>query len=188
MPYFNNTPLPTEKIASTQPKILANFAYLQTSLNLNHTFNGNAIGSEATGSHQRLDMPNQALDITSLPTGIAAAVYSIGGNIFSWNGAKRPVSGISETSTVNIKVSYETVLTLPNNAGVPNDCIGVVFVQRSNTMDACFFISSASTTTITGQATGSGAGFQLSGQTVIQYRRGSGVDYNATVKSIFWPI
>jgi hypothetical protein len=192
MAYFNNTPLATEQIASTQPKILANFAQLQTSLNLNHTFNGNAIGSEASGSHQRLDMPNQALDITSLPTGIAATVYAIGGNIFSWNGAKRPISGISNTVTdLEITTTPQTIITLPNNAGVPNACIGMLLIQSSTgALDTCFFTSIAGVTRISNPQSGNTSGFINDANINIQYRRSTtGVDYsNATAKSILWPI
>lgn len=125
MTYTPNVPQATQTIAFTQPLIQANFTYIDTAMKVNHTWNGNAISTEANGSHQRLDFPNQASDISALPSGIAAVVYSIGGNLFSWNGAKRPISGVSSTGTVTLQPSGAI-------GSVANDCIGFVMVQTNN--------------------------------------------------------
>lgn len=114
MTYTANTPQATQIIAATQPLIQGNFSYLDTALKVNHTFNGNGIGAEAAGSHQKLDFPNQGSDIAALPAGIAAVQYCIGGNLYTWNGAKRPLSGIATVASISISSGGTTTLvTLP---------------------------------------------------------------------------
>lgn len=117
MTYTANTPQATQIIAATQPLIQGNFSYLDTALKVNHTFNGNGIGVEAAGSHKRLDFPNQGSDIVALPAGIAAVQYCIGGNLYTWNGAKRPVSGVAAVTTLVFPGTF-TIVTLPA------DCTG----------------------------------------------------------------
>ncbi len=123
--YTPNTPLATQTIAFTQPLIEDNFTYINTAMKVNHTWNGNQITTEAVGSHQRMDMPNLGADIASLPVGINAVMYAIGGNIFSYNGAKRPVSGVSTSGTVTLQPSASI-------GSVANDCIGFVMVKTNN--------------------------------------------------------
>lgn len=89
-------------------------------MQVDHTFNGNAISGEASGSHQRLDFPSQLTDIASLPTGIAAVQYVKGGNLYSYNGSKQPVSGVSVTGLVSLTTSPQTLFT------VPAECTGYV--------------------------------------------------------------
>lgn len=130
MPYTNNTPQATQTIAFTQPLIEDNFGYIAAEQRVNHTWTdnsgSNAIAGEADGSHQELNMPNQLADITgALPTGIAAIMYAKGGNLYTWNGAKRPVSGISTSGTVTLQPSGSI-------GSVADDCIGFVMVKANN--------------------------------------------------------
>lgn len=126
MSYTNNVPQATQTIAFTQPLIFNNFSYIDTAMKINHTWNGNAIGSEAPGSHQEVSFPNQGSDISSLPTGIASVLYSIAGNLFSYNGAKNPVSGVSGSGTITLTTSFQTIFTVPPN------CIGAVTFSDIN--------------------------------------------------------
>lgn len=125
MSYDNNVPQGSQRIADTQPLIQGNFAYLDTAMKINHAWNGNEIAAEADGSHQKLSMPNQGADITgALPTGIAAIMYAIGGNLFTWNGTKNPVSGYSGNGTITtLNATPQTIITAP----VP--CIGFIIYQ-----------------------------------------------------------
>jgi len=82
MTYTPNVPQFNQTIGQTQAIINANFQYLNTSLQLNHTFNGNAIAGEAAGSHQEVQMPNTpTVEPTSNPTGIRNTIYSFQKNI-----------------------------------------------------------------------------------------------------------
>ena len=126
MTYTNNTPQATQTIAFTQPLIENNFLYIDTAMKVDHAWNGNEINSQADGSHQKISLPNQPTDIVgALPTGISSIMYAIGGNIFSWNGAKRPVSGVSTSGTVTLQPSGAI-------GSVANDCIGFVMVKTNN--------------------------------------------------------
>lgn len=128
MSYNPNIPQPTERIADSQPQILGNFSYIQTAMQEDHAWNGNEINGQADGTHQQVSLPNQPADITgALPTGIAAIEYAIGGNLYTWNGAKNPVSGVSASGTFAIGTTFATIVTAPNN------CIGFVLFQFANT-------------------------------------------------------
>jgi len=121
--YTPNVPQGNQQIASTQVPILNNFQYINTAMQVDHIWTDNLANTPTDGSHNKMSMPNQGSDIISMGTGIAAVIYTIGNNIFSWNGAKRPVSGISATAIAALTPSFTTIFA------VPNDCIGFVMIQ-----------------------------------------------------------
>lgn len=80
MAYTNNVPQGNQTIAQTQPLILGNFGFIQTDLDVEHIFNGNApFGTQAEGTHIQASMPNQASP-PALGTGIAG-IYYVSGNL-----------------------------------------------------------------------------------------------------------
>jgi len=188
MTYTPNTPQGNQQIAATQIPILNNFTYINTAMKIDHAWNGNEIGGQADGSHQKISLPNQATDISSLGTGIASVMYSIGGNIFSYNGTKRPVSGVSGTGTVFIQNSFTTVFM------IPADCFGHVLFSQPGTGSATVFtffsvasvvyISYLSSAVITGFTTLNLINNSLN----LQVNRANGVNYTSTYKYIYWPI
>lgn len=190
MTYTPNTPQATQTIAFTQPLIQDNFTYVNTAMRVNHTWNGNQISTEANGSHQRLDFPNQLADISSLPTGVAAVVYSIGGNLYSYNGAKRPVSGVSVSATVNITTAPATLATLPN------DCHGFVTVWAGNPFVnlaasyAFFMVAGVGYFQQAVQPVGSQTTLSIGiSANTLAISRSTGADIpNAPYKVIYWPV
>lgn len=190
MTYTPNVPQAAQTIAFTQPLIESNFGYIDVAMKVNHTWNGNSISTEAAGSHQRIDMPNQVSDITSLPTGINTVMYSKAGNIFSWNGAKCPVSGVVISGTVNVTPVAATIATLPN------DCHGFVTIWTGNLLDNLaasysFFMTGGvgyyqqSVQPVGSQIT---IVISISGNN-LQLRRDSGINIpNAPFKVIYWPV
>lgn len=199
MSYTNNVPQATQTIAATQPLIQANFGYIDTAMKVNHTFNGNAIGTEAVGSHQKVAFPNQGSDIVALPVGISAVQYAIGGNLYTWNGAKRPVSGVSGRGTIALTTVnvFQTIFT------VPAECVGFVSIQESPggigqpfTKTFHFFTSAAASPTSQFDEAYQTAGGSLiltlavSGGNVQVARAngGGGGAYTAEFKYIYWPI
>lgn len=195
MTYTENVPLATQTKAFTQSIIEANFQDNATAWRDNHTFvsaeNNNAIAGEANGSHQKMSMPNQSVDITgALPGGIATIMYAIGGNIFAWNGAKGPVSGVSGSGTQTINTVLTTILTLPAN------CIGLLCIYDNNVLPLtnglttvffyslagvlyCSFAGLGGTTNVTTGVTGLNLKVRVAsvGQTIT----------NAPYKYIYWP-
>src|SRR5271166_5811673 len=134
MAYTPNVPQGNQQIASTQNPILQNFTFLNTTLQADHAFNGNEISSQADGTHQKISLPNQSADITgALPTGIAAVEYCIGGNLYTWNGVKNPISGVSASGIFAMQTSFTTIITLPS------DCIGFILIQLSPIYAVCNF-------------------------------------------------
>src|SRR5574338_1201850 len=73
MTYTPNVPQSNQTIAQTTNPIKNNFTYLDTTLKVEHSFNGNAPGV-ADGTHLHTSMPNQA-DPGSLPTGTNGQYY-----------------------------------------------------------------------------------------------------------------
>jgi hypothetical protein len=198
MSYTPNVPQGNQQIASTQVPILNNFTYINTAMRVNHTWNGNGISTEAAGSHQRLDMPNQGSDIASLPSGIASVLYSIGSNLYAYNGNKNPVSGVSGSGTIAITTTAQPFLTLPVTSGSsPIDTIGfVLFTQgpfiNTTTPVFTFFTLAGSTYVGPTIANVSGLGginlFMGSSANSLTIRRLNSGDYTATFKYIYWPI
>jgi hypothetical protein len=187
MSYTFNVPQASQVVGATQSPIQANFTYLNTALQVDHTFNNNAIAGEAAGSHQRLDFPNQGSDIASLGTGIAAVLYAIGGNLFSYNGSKQPVSAIA--GTVSIQPTTMNAITIVT---VPNDCIGMVIGPTSNSTAAQigFFTVSSGTVVafLTLSQTSSGAVYSFSGLTLQVQAVQSSYNSPKKFKYIMWPI
>ena len=201
MTYTKNVPQGNQQIASTQVPILNNFSYIDTAMKINHTWNGNAIGSEAPGSHQKIAFPNQGSDIASLPTGIADVLYSIAGNLYTYNGTKNPVSGYSGSGTVMITTTATAFITLPVTSGSsPIDTIGFVLVQGNpaapvqQSVPIMAFFSKAGVLypmqTVSIVSSGqiilnlSASNNQL----YINRTSGSFIDYTAIFKYIYWPI
>lgn len=138
MAYTANVPQANQQISSTQAPILGNFTYINTAMQIDHAWNGNEINLQADGSHQKVSLPNQAVDITgALPTGIANIEYCIGGNLYAWDGTnKQIVSGRVASGSV----AFPTINTPVNLTGavLPNDCIGFVSVRSSNTLNISY--------------------------------------------------
>lgn len=184
MSYTPNVPQANQKIAATQAPIEANFQYVNTAMQVNHTFNGNALLGEAAGSHQKVACPNQA-DIVSLPTGIAAIMYANAGNFYSYNGTKNVMSAVDLSATAaTLTATPSTLFT------VPPESIGFIMGTAANfstrfnvygfmSQGGVLFISYLSNATSAGwTATVSGLNFQVNGTT------------NTTLayKAIYWAI
>jgi hypothetical protein len=127
MVYTVSVPLQNQQIAATQGPIQQNFAFINSSMQDNHTFNGNPIAGEPNGSHQKLEFPNQVADLAVLPGGISAVQYAKDGNLYNYNAAngKGSVSGVTITDNKVLDTSATTIAILPN------DCIGTVVFQFS---------------------------------------------------------
>ena len=191
MTYTPNTPQATQTIAFTQPLIESNFTYLEDAIERDHAWQGNIIGTEAPGRHQKVSMPNQGSDIVALPTGCSTVEYSIGGNKYMWNGAKRPISGVSGRGTIGLTTSFQTIFT------VPAECIGWVSIKNSlvlpYTTTFHFFTSAAAVPTeeydqpYQLQGSSTLLSFAITGGNA-QIARTSGSNYTAEFKYIYWPI
>ncbi len=185
MTYTPNVPQETQTIAFTQPIIQKNFMYIDTAMKIDHAWNGNEINSQADGSHQKISLPNQPTDITgALPTGISAIIYAIGGNIFSWNGAKRPISGITVTGSNTFNASPVALTTLPN------DCIGYLMFFESTVFTqqvgpAFHFMTNAGVGTVTNQPSLSSFQIQCTTTSLTATYSGS---ITTSYKIIYWPI
>jgi hypothetical protein len=184
MTYTPNVPQATQTIAFTQKLIQDNFTYVDTALKVNHTWNGNGISTEAAGSHQRLDMPNQLANIVALPTGINAVIYAIGGNIYSYNGAKRPISGITVTGSLAFTASPQTIATLPA------DCIGYVMFFENTIITqqvgpVFHFMTNASVGTVTNPVGSTGFAVQC---TTTNLTASHAPNLTTSFKIIYWPI
>ena len=199
MTYTPNTPQATQTIAFTQPLIESNFTYIENAIDKDHAWQGNIIGTEVPGRHQTISMPNQGADIVALPTGCSTVEYSIGGNKYMWNGAKRPISGVSGRGTIALTTVnvFQTIFT------VPAESIGWVSIQESPggafqpfTKTFHFFASAAASPTslFDEQYTTAGSSLNLtvavSGGNVQVARAngGGGGAYTAEFKYIYWPI
>jgi len=198
MTYTPNVPQANQQIAATQGPIQNNFTYIDTAMKINHTWNGNGISTEEAGSHQKVAFPNQGSDIGSLPSGIASVLYSIGANLYAYNGAKNPVSGVSGSGTVAITTTPDTFLTLPVTSGSsPIDTIGFVLFTQGPfigiTTPIFTFFSLAGSLyvgppirNISGQE---GVDLFMSpSMNSLNIRRLNSSDYIATFKYIYWPI
>jgi hypothetical protein len=183
--YTPNVPQETQTIAFTQPLIENNFIYINTAMKIDHAWNGNEIASQADGSHQKISFPNQPANITgALPTGISAIMYAIGGNIFSWNGAKRPVSGITVTGSNTFNTSPVSIATLPN------DCIGYVMFVESTVAGqqigpSFSFMTNAGVGTVTNRPATSTFSIRCAA-TNLQATHDTAI--TTTYKIIYWPI
>lgn len=72
MTYTPNVPQANQTIASTTTPIRQNFQFIETDLQVEHSFNGNSAAAE--GTHLKASMPNQA-DPGSLPAGTNGQYY-----------------------------------------------------------------------------------------------------------------
>lgn len=120
MAYDNNVPQETQTIAQTQPIILANFAYLQSSIGQEHNFD---ITDATQTYHLQASMPNQA-DPGALPASTDGLYYVNGGDPKYYNAAngaqylhKSKVPFTVQSGTVNLNnATFQTVAIVPNNS------------------------------------------------------------------------
>lgn len=128
--YTNNTPQATQTIASTQPLILDNFAYLDTSIGTEHNFD---ITDPTKTYHKQASMPNRA-DPGALPAG-TNGMYYVGAGLPKYFGAQ--VNFIS-LGTGGIMRSFSNNITV--NAGatgaivpaINGDFGGMIYVVRDD--------------------------------------------------------
>jgi hypothetical protein len=196
MPYLNDIPQPSDQIAASQPELLANFEYIQTTMEEDHAWNGDIAGVK-DGTHNTVSMPNQSVDITSLgDTGCNLIQYAIGSNLFIYNGAKNPVSGLSQTGTITLPSA--TYVSVPGLSPIPNQAaIGILMfgTSQSNSLQYFPFFSipgSPPILVVQGNPTpipnGTIAIQVLTGNT-IQVRLVNANDSNVlNYKYIYWPI
>lgn len=178
MAYLPNIPQSTDIIASSQPDILGNFQYIQTTMQVDHTWNSNPI---TDGTHTKVSLPNQLSDITgALPAGIADIVYAIGGNLYAWNGtSKIPISAVASVTTATVAGTSIPITTLPN------DCIGVAIGPPSSgsTYLSTVFMVISGTASYAAPIAGNRIG--ISGLTLTAFGAYTGT---FSFKYIYWPI
>ncbi len=76
MPYTPNVPQANEQIADTQVPILQNFEYIQTTMQVEHQWNGGPnVTPTPDGTHLQVSMPAQASP-SVLPAGISGIFYT----------------------------------------------------------------------------------------------------------------
>lgn len=123
MTYTPNVPQGNQTFPATQPLIEANFGYLNTALQKDHTFNGNAIGSEAPGYHQQASMPNITAP-SSLPTGING-IYSVNSSTAGfYDGTNNYQMNIW---TNVLKGTFSSTSSFTNVVAIPANTFGVVY-------------------------------------------------------------
>ncbi len=195
MTYTNNVPQGNQTIAQTTTPIRNNFLYLDTALKVDHAFNGNEIGGQAPGTHQKISFPNQAVDIAALPAGIDAIQYCINDHLYSYNGNKRPVSGVSGTGSIALTNAPQSILSLTEN------CIGIFVIQGATvggstgtpTAQAFSFfrIGANQTYSSINAAVGAGVTNYLTLTAIgdsLFATIANGAPYVANYKYIYWPI
>lgn len=120
MAYTNNVPQGNQTIASTTDPIRNNFAFIQTDLQVEHSFNNNSPGV-AEGVHLKASMPHLSPTPSgALPTGTSGMYYVRSGTPRFYDGTdnwqiqitKQPQNVI--TGVVALTTSYTTVFTLPS--------------------------------------------------------------------------
>lgn len=117
MPYDNNVPLSSDVIANTTTPIRNNFAFLQTDLQYDHSFNGNLVGVQE-GAHGKCSMPSSALS-PALGTGISGTYFVNSGTAYFYDGTTNWILN-SVTKVVGGPVtlnntSNTTLATIPAN-------------------------------------------------------------------------
>lgn len=95
MSFNNNVPLANQTIAQTTDPIRNNFAFLQTNLQTEHSFNGNLVGVDE-GVHKKVSMPDLG-GAPALPTGTDGLIFIDGGNLKYYDGTN--TSNLTEAST-----------------------------------------------------------------------------------------
>jgi len=121
MSYTPNVPQANQQIASTQSPIQSNFTVIQTNMQQDHSWNGNAINSQTDGTHQQVQLPNIS-DPSALGTGINGVYYCNSGNPKFYNGAVNylnfsPVQYFQKAGLIALNSSgFTTILTIPGNS------------------------------------------------------------------------
>jgi hypothetical protein len=193
MAYLENIPQPSDQIASSQPEILGNFQYIQSTMQVDHAWDGSGISPSIDGTHQTLSMPNQAVDITSLgATGCALIGYALAGNLYTWNGAKNPVSGVSYFNAAQALTTTASLIIT-----VPSACIGIIMfvLTASGTIQYFPFLSAGGQVYLPSNPISPPPGTVLVTLTtplpslnINAKLSASTAPQNAIVKSIYWPI
>jgi hypothetical protein len=134
MVYTNNTPQATQTIASTQPLIQDNFAFLDTGLQQEHNFTAAGTGSDMY--HLKASMPNQ-VDPGSIPAGTNGQYYVSGGLPKFFNTA----ASFIQISTVPYSILTGTAALITTDVNVvviPQNAVGQYYLFRkssSNTVN-----------------------------------------------------
>lgn len=119
MPYDNNVPLASDVIANTTDPIRNNFAFLQTDLQFDHSFNGNLAGV-AEGAHGKCSMPSISLSpaLGTLVSGVyfvnSSLAYFYDGTT-NWNLNMFTGKSYGGTVALTRASGFLTVATLPAN-------------------------------------------------------------------------
>ncbi len=188
MVYTVSVPLANQKISATQAPIQANFAFINSSMQLNHVFNANVAGPD--GAHNRLDFPNQGADIVVSQPGTALTQYAIGGNLFSWNGSKQPVSGITLKGVTSFATGSDTLLFT-----VPTECTGyIVFTSTqppgtaTTIISTIHFVSTNGRLSFSTSSTGIRATNVIEGVYTAAFSAIGSATTNTAWKAIYWPV
>lgn len=104
MVYTNNVPQGNQTIASTTTPIRNNFAFIETDLQAEHSFNGNVPGL-TEGAHKFCSMPNRALS-PAIPPGANGIYFVSSGKPYFYDG------------TTNFQLNYlGAQVTIQNGVG-----------------------------------------------------------------------
>lgn len=129
MAYTNNVPQGNQTIASTTDPIRNNFAFIETDLQVEHSFNGNAPGV-AEGVHLLASMPNRALS-PALPAGTNGIYFVSSGLSYFYDGTRnwnlnQWEAMLSGSYTPTSSSTYNTIAAIPANK------VGIVILFRAN--------------------------------------------------------
>lgn len=130
MTYDNNTPLVNQQIATTQPLILGNFAFLDTGIGTEHNFNVSGTGSDMY--HLKASMPNlSGGDPVALPAGTNGLYYVLGGLAKFYNTASG-AQFIQTTPLAQQVLKGTAALTSASAAtvvSVPTNSVGCYYIR-----------------------------------------------------------
>ena len=118
MTYTNNVPQGNQTIASTTTPIRNNFAFIQSTLQRDHQFNGNSPGI-TEGVHLKVSMPNRSLS-PSLPATTNGIYFVSSATPYFYDGTTNWQlnpweSVISGTYTPTSTSSFSNIVLLPAN-------------------------------------------------------------------------
>jgi hypothetical protein len=126
MVYTNNIPQGNQQVATTQPLIQGNFEFIQTDLQVEHSFNGN-VGGLTEGVHLKASMPNQA-DPVSLPAGTNGMYYVSGGQPKFYNGVASFIQFGNQQQNIISGVAALTAAGFSNVFTMPASSYGYYFI------------------------------------------------------------
>lgn len=134
MTYTSNTPQSNQTIASTTTPIRNNFTFINTDLQVDHSFNGNSTGAE--GTHLQCRMKGQASHPTLLANNNGAYYVDTQNNAQFWDGTNSYKMNLWRdiiTGTVTIG-SINTPVSI--GASIPNQVFGELFIYGPETSSA----------------------------------------------------